>query len=146
MKNILLGIATFSLLFLTSCSKEESSSLELDQSKSATVQGLVKADLDLTEAGYENAPVGTKLIITIENSEYLAGATGSSTYETTVDNYGGYSINLPVNDNGIEATFFPDDFEFEQEVEGDDERVIFTASPFSITLYPGSTYIRDVQY
>ena len=60
-----------SAFVLAGCQDEiQTSELTLDLSKKATVQAYLYAELDLTHQGLEFVPNGTRVLISIPNSEF----------------------------------------------------------------------------
>jgi hypothetical protein len=127
-RNLLLLFAvTMSLsMVLISCEKDEKSTpIQLDLSSTATIEGIVKANLNLAndtnELGFfetqlEPAPAGTKIIFKVQSAQYNPQADGNSytLFETTLNASGGYSIEIPVNNKGVNIQLVPVSFLYDQ--------------------------------
>ncbi len=118
-KSLIRTIVFFVLvLSITACKKEEQATpIDIDLSKSALVKGIVKANLDLTNEEMEFAPQGTKILFQINANQFTIQPNFSDNfliYETEVDGIGEYQISLPVNEEGINITLIPQDFEYQQ--------------------------------
>ena len=150
------------LVVLGSCKKKEATALEFDTSRSATVSGIVYAQLDLVndfngDGDFEFAPSGTKLIATVANDEYIDGAEGSKVYEATVGSSGTYSFSIPATNEGVDIDIILVDFEYDQvqadyDSENDvwvadgTERKIYTVDGYSPSLITGDIKVRDFYY
>ena len=144
-------LAAFSLTFVTSCEKYEvSTPYEINDSITATLTGIVYADLDLSEAGFEFAPSGTKLFIKVALTQYNPNSPAGEfkTYTTTVGSNGRYTFKLPSHDKGVNYQIIPDEFEYDQ-IQGDGvetKRTIFSAAPFNGSAVASQTVINDIYY
>jgi hypothetical protein len=146
----LTGIVVMSMLILSSCKKQDPTSLVLETGKTATISGEVYAQLDYSNSVTENAPNGTRLFITVSNSEYLAGAQGVTIFETTVGSDGKYTFTIPVTDEGINITIEGEDFDYNVVIndDGDTQYTIFTGGVMTgVTgAITNGNYIRDFSY
>jgi hypothetical protein len=133
-KNKLKFIAIFSVvsvLTFNSCEKiEEASPVTINTSKTATISGMVKANLvvdktyiqdiyGLNSTGMitdtsEYAPLGTELHFHVDKSDYNSDVDGDEEliYSTTVNANGSYSITLPVTDEGVDVSISLNDFQY----------------------------------
>ncbi|NLO52549.1 MAG: hypothetical protein GX103_15490 [Bacteroidales bacterium] len=106
------------LLSIGACKKDEQSTpIGIDLSKSALVKGIVKAELDLTNEEMEFAPRVTKILFQIDANQFTNQPSFSNNfliYETEVDGVVGYQISIPVNEEGVNFTLIPQDFEYKQ--------------------------------
>jgi len=165
MKNL-----SFSLLFITGllfssgCIKDEQNApTSLDLSKTATIKGQLKAQLDLLNDTLglilENAPSGTKVIFKVNASQYILNPEGSYddlAFETTVGDNGFYSFEIPATTRGISVTIMPVDFIFDQGqrklqnghwVSDTPIRKKFTAGSNSVNnIVVGFTKVQDFNY
>ena len=108
-------LAGLMILFFSSCDKEkEASPLSVDLSKKATIKGYVFAELDMTSAGMEKAPAGTKILVTVDYSYLNSSVNGSWKDTTMVDNNGQFSVQVPADDNGVNAEIYAIPFEYNQ--------------------------------
>lgn len=145
------ALALFSLaIILTSCKKEEEP--VVTPMAKATVTGFVYADLDLTEAGLEFAPAGTKIIAWVDTKElYLtpdpAVVYPRKYYETTVGSDGKYSFSIEVGNGPVVVHIEPGDFWYDQEIAVDDfETKMYSMGPTTITVVKGQTQIIDLAF
>lgn len=103
---LLLAVAMFSV----SCDDDiETSSLTLDQTQEATISAYLYAELDKTSLGLELAPNGTKVFVSVENSEFNNDATGSWIDTVYVQN-GKIESVVPVTSDGVNVKITPADF------------------------------------
>ncbi|MCX7985966.1 MAG: hypothetical protein N2662_03405 [Bacteroidales bacterium] len=100
----------------TSCDKEvDSTALVVNLSRTITVKGYVYAELNNRSAGLEYAPAGTKIFFSIPYSDLNPTAvTGKWSDTTTVDDNGQFTIQIPVDDNGVNLTIEAQPFEYNQ--------------------------------
>ncbi|HBF88402.1 MAG TPA: hypothetical protein DDX39_07130 [Bacteroidales bacterium] len=134
----------------------------------ATIEGFVWADLNwandtadtvtVYQYNQEYAPAGTILIATLYAGDLVdnpvAGYTYQTlTYQTEVQEDGSYSFTVPAHANGVSVSIKCTDFEYD-EISMDwanypateTDRVVYTASSFSVTVYPNITKIIDINY
>lgn len=151
-------IALMGAFILSSCNKND---YETEPLKTVNVSGKVEARLDLTavdEYGYpvyQNAPSGTRIIFKTDASNLCKTVDGNyeySTlqYETTVDNNGNYSIDLPaVNFKPVTYTIIPVEFKANQRqnAAGAVIEYNYSASDNSVTVREGEVkYGIDIMY
>lgn len=103
------------IMLFTSCDKEkEASPVRVDLTKKATIKGYVFAELDMTSAGVEYAPQGTKILVSVDYSDLNNSADGSWKDTTMVDGNGVFMVQVPADDNGVTAKISPMPFEYNQ--------------------------------
>ncbi len=156
-----LGLALFS-----SCEEDDQSSpATLDTTKTATITGIVEAQLDLmndtTETTLEAAPNGTKLIFTVDADDYVLNPDEGINYNTLIYEVevtnGAYTIEVPAVEKGVDITITPVDFAYNQKqidfdaelddfVYTDEQRKVYTADEITVTVLPGQTKIVDFTY
>jgi hypothetical protein len=165
MKKLFYAVVFFTLAFgisLTSCSKEDVAQAvktnvnpEVSHLPTATVTGIAYAKTNLLVGApdVQYAPQGTKLVLTIENSELLNDAERKGVYfmETTVGDKGAFSFVLPTNNEGVTATINANDFiakvtylEDPEDIKATIETHIFSAQGLSTAkLFPnGTTFVK----
>ena len=91
----------------------ETSSLVLDQTQEATVTAYLYAELDKTELGLEYAPNGTKVFVSVDNSEFNPNAKGTWIATVYVQD-GQIESVVPVTSQGVTVRITPAEFELEQ--------------------------------
>lgn len=154
MKNIIsiLLVATFGvLLVFTGCKEEEYTPEPLQM---VTVEGQVLTQLDLTNAGIETVPSGTKIIFRIDAQDLVAVPEAGYNYQTlqyeaTVDGEGMFSIDLPtVNFNAVGVEVELVDFVAEQTIAADDKKdMVFEATAnYDFTITEGEEYFKVYTY
>ncbi len=123
----------------------------------ATIKGKAFADLDLTQNGLEYAPANTHIFARIGSRSIqnyintsVAGGITELSYEgmetsCLTDEYGNFELQLPASADGFEVYISADDFAYNQIItSGLTERKIYKLPTDSITIYPGSTKIKDL--
>lgn len=125
MKNVSKAILACMVLFATlmvSCDKEITTSpLTVDKSQKATIKGYVYADLDQTNYGYELAPAGSKVIITMAYSELGLSTSGSLTDTVLIGNDGSFTYEIPTVAGGVDVSAKVVDFVYNQKQEFDQQ-------------------------
>jgi hypothetical protein len=128
----LIAVLTLATAFtFNSCEKiEEGSPVTVNTSKTATISGMVHADLMMDERVYKESVEGTNFNYS-DTAEYAPNGTeihfhvvkqdlnsdvqdGSDEfrYSTTVNANGTYSINIPTTEEGLNVDISFDDFEY----------------------------------
>jgi len=103
-----------SAFVLAGCQDEiQTSELTLDLSKKATVQAYLYAELDLTHQGLEFVPNGTRVLISIPNSEFNPSASGNW-IDTAYVNNGFIQATVPVTNTGVTVQLIPAEFTYDQ--------------------------------
>ncbi len=144
----LMGIAFFAIF--TGCEKYEASTpYVINDSITATLTGVAYANLDLTASGNEFVPAGTKIFIKVELNQYNPNIPSGEfkTFVTSVGQEGRYRFSLPSNDNGINFTIVPDQFEYEQ-VQADSTTVntVFSAPGIPGFALSNQTVVNNIYY
>lgn len=168
----IIAIALIGVFVMSSCEKE----YETEPLKTVKISGSVKAWFDLSqdvlENGFTNVPQGTRIIFRIK-SEDLCQTTESGyeyktlQYETTVDNNGKYSIELPcVNFDQVKVEITPVDFKSNQKSKEytvdpntgntvtliKDEEIVFRGKNdasdygFSVNIREGGVFYKNLYY
>ncbi len=147
----ILTIALYSLISFTGCDKTES--VDPGTPPNATIKGIVYANLDLSEAGPEYAPVGTKLFFRINAKDLMLSPDANAKYETlmystTVGANGMYSISLPsANHAKVEVTIEANDFRYEQKQADDSkEDKVFVMSEVKVNTLANQEHIQDLSF
>lgn len=127
----------------------------IDSTKTATIKGKVYADLDLNEPGFEFAPAGTIVKVSIASQNFITPMGGVKyqplTFTTTVNSSGEYSVEVPALDQAIIASIYLPDFTATQ-IQGpnpeDQEEVDFSPNsfPYNVSIVAGLTHIIDLSY
>jgi len=156
----LLSIFSAALLLMSiSCSKDEVPELTERNVPQAVIQGKVKADLNATIPGDENAPTCTQImaqvwtgdLMPVEDEEFVHTY---QSYVTSVDGSGNYSVSVDATAAGLNVRFVMDDFEYDQ-IQGINpvdssqippRRKIYSAFDFSVGVVAGKTTIQDIYY
>ena len=125
----------------------------------ATINGRVFAELDLTSPGIENAPTGLKVTTLLESSqlvdyvnhtgdgEILSIAYEQATNSTNTNANSDYSIVVPATASGLKMVISTDDFEFDQITGvGTTQRKVYSAVSDTVSVVSGVTYFRDIVY
>lgn len=125
----------------------------------ATINGRLFADLDLTSGGLEIAPSGLKITTLIESSQLIDyvnhrgdGEILSIAYEQAVnstvsDTNSDYSITVPATASGLKNVLSADDFVFDQTTGvGTTQRKVYTVAPDTVSVISGMSFFRDIIY
>src|SRR5690554_1402001 len=108
-----LALLTAAVSFVACDDDVETSSLVLDQTQEAIVTAYLYAELDKTELGLEYATNGTKVIVSVDNSEFNPNAKGTWIDTVYVQN-GQIESVVPVTSQGVTVRITPAEFELEQ--------------------------------
>lgn len=154
--------ALIGILLFVACDKDDvSSPTTVDLTKTATLSGIVKANLDAandtTANGFyalkmENAPSGTKLIIKVSLADYVLnpqGNYGFKLYETTIGSNGEYSVDIPTTEKGVDMVVIPGEFVYDQKQDNDGMKIrkAFKSPEFYVNkVIVGETRINDFSY
>lgn len=153
----IIAIALMGAFVLSSCEKK----YETEPLKTVNVSGKVEARLDLTavdEYGrpvYQNAPSGTRIIFQTDAENLCQNVDTTYTYsyiqyETTVDNNGKYTIDLPaVNFKSVKYTIIPVEFKANQRqnAAGAVIEYNYSATDYYVTVREGEVkYGIDIMY
>ncbi|HET6245917.1 MAG: hypothetical protein H0V01_15210 [Bacteroidetes bacterium] len=137
------------LVFISACKKDE---VPEGSNYTTKLSGLVKAELDLTNATTEFAPIGTRITFLINPNDLqmnpdTAANYDSYRYTTTVLAEGKYTIELPAKNVGSMVKIVMDDFEYQTVyVGGTTQRKIYKGDPTETTIYAGTAKIMDLFY
>lgn len=125
----------------------------------ATLNGRLFADLDLTIGGLESAPSGLKITTLIESSqlvdyvnhtgdgEILSIAYEQAVNSTVSDANSDYSITVPATASGLKIVLSADDFVFDQITgTGTSQRKVYTVFPDTLRVISGMNLFRDIIY
>ncbi len=166
MKKNIFTIALLSLtalLIFTNCDKEEEE-IASDPMTTATIKGLVEANLNLTndtdalgfyELKLELVPVGTKVIAVVNAADLVANPDPAVTYqdltyETTVDASGMYTFTVDAITKSANYTLKFDDFEYDQRIFPDTvtvtERKVYTIADKYPSVVKNEIVIQDAIY
>ncbi len=152
MKNIIsimMVAAIGMLLVFTGCKEEE---YQTEPLKMVTLSGTVKAELNLSTAGLESVPNGTKIIFRIDSQDLVQAPIAGYTYQilqyeaTVVD--GTYTIQLPaVKFNAARVDITPVDFQTDQ-IQPDNSRLEKTYIGNSAIefIQEGERYFENLTY
>ena len=128
-KHIFLTLVFATVIF--GCEKIENPSAinNIDETKTATIKGLVLANMnttnDTTELGvpqttYEAVPAGTKIFIEIDSKQYATKTTTGEyqllVFEALVNENGEFEVSVPALPKSIEVTILPEEFVTDQTV------------------------------
>jgi hypothetical protein len=131
---------------LYSCDKEiETSPLNVDKSQKATIKGYVYADLDQTNYGYELAPAGSKVIITMDYDELGLDTDGSLTDTVLISNDGSFTYEIPTIAGGVDVSAKVIDFVYDQKQEFDQQHTTKPTVFQSSTIYFSGVKPNDLQ-
>lgn len=144
-------LAAFSF---TSCDKDvETSPVQVDLSQKGKVEGYVYADLNLTTAGKEAVPAGTKVIVSVANNQLLSGASSNWIDTVFTDANGKFEASVPTKASGVTVTVAATDFVADQvqplisHYAGTPIKKLFTApASTSVSVLPGESKIRIIEY
>lgn len=164
----IIAIALMGAFVLSSCEKK----YETEPLKTVTISGSVKAWFDLSQNnlndGFTNVPQGTRLIFRIEAEDLCHDGTIDNSYayntlqyETTVDNNGNYSMELPcVNFKTTAVRITPVDFKSKQktkETNWDPNTMsnvttiieaenIFNGNVITVNIREGEVFYKNLYY
>jgi len=139
-------------LVLFSCTKETVEPVVVTNGN-ATVTGIARADLDLTQLGLEYVPEGTIIMAKINLGDLVLHDDNDSTlygdkiYKTTVGTNGRYTINVEANELSVDVSIMGEDFEFNQTVNDSlIVRKIYTLATNHTSVIDGMTKVVDLTY
>ena len=135
-------------LLTTSCSKEAPEPTKT--SETATIKGVVTAELDQTEAGMEN-PSGVKVVALIDPADLQINPDSSFTsdmikVEATTNSDGEYTMEVNARNQSIPVTLIFEDFAEDVETANDPVRTVFQGTSMTISVVAGVTEVVDHQY
>ena len=101
--------------FFTSCTDDiVTSELKIDDSQKATVKVWVFAELDRNNTALDYVPNGTKVLVSVENSDLNSAASSGSWSEVATVNSGYIEISVPSKSDGVTVTLQAEDFMYDQ--------------------------------
>jgi len=125
----------------------------------ATINGRLFAELDLTTPGIENAPVGIKVTAVLESSQMVnyINHTGDgeildisyeqATNHAFTDANSDYTIIVPATASGLKIVINTDDFVYDQiTAPATTQRKTYSSVADTVSVISGITYFRDVVY
>jgi len=140
------------VLITSSCTKENVDPVVVTNGN-ATITGIARADLDLTQLGLEYAPKGTIIFAKINLGDLVLKEDDDSTlycdriYQTTVGVNGRYTVNVEANELNVDVSIMGEDFEYNQIV--NDTliiRKIYTLATNHTIVIDGMTKVVDLTY
>lgn len=158
--------ATFVAILGTSCSEDQTSMNIEDIPGQAVVSGYLTSDagteyVDNKSQAKIIITANQKVLISVDNSTLVPNAQGVTTYEVTTDSQGKFSQTVPVTSN-TQITITPAPYEsksyYVELVSSTDptnpsstyttktKNAIFECNPITVTLNPGESVIKDMQY
>lgn len=103
-----------SLLLFSGCEEVESTAVEIDESKTATLKLYVKAEMDPDQTGPENVPDGTELIFSVMYNDLNGSFNGEGRWTTTAaTSNGAVEVTVPATDYGVRVYVTAVSFEYE---------------------------------
>lgn len=148
MKNNILIILSVFLFTFISCNKDEETTKI--SNGSAKITGIAKCDLDLTSSEAEYAPVGTKIIATINTGELVMNPVEGTVYPkklytTTVGENGAYSLNIEANAKTVNVQITASDFEYDKKINDSTfVRTIYVYPGGAVSVVNGVSKINDI--
>jgi hypothetical protein len=139
-------------VLMTSCDKEvESTALTVNLARTVTVKGYVYAELNNRNAGLEFAPSGTLIYCSVPYSDLNPFAPGGKWADTVrVGDNGQFSINVPVDDNGVNLTIEAGSFTYNQVqpfgANSNSIEKFYTAAPVVVAVSTTHTPVVEVFY
>lgn len=109
MKKLFYLCLTFAIVALSACSDDEQSSLNFDDIQGkAVIKGVVTYNPGYLADGdnvvKKSIPAGGAVVtVEVDNSEYVATAEGTKTYQATANENGEYAIEIPVGIKNVNA-------------------------------------------
>lgn len=134
------------IFFTAACDKDvDSTSLKVDLARTISVKGYVYANTNDTKAGFEKAPEGTEVILSVNYSDLGSTSVGKWIDTVRVDANGQFTSLVPVDDNGVTLNVDPQPFEANQIFYGstlnDTKMKIFYAAT---KTFPLSTSVNEI--
>lgn len=141
------------MILFSGCEDEvETSSLKLDMSNEASITTYVYAELDNTSQGPEFAPNGTKVIVSVDYSEFNPSANSGNWADTLTVSDGTIVATVPVSANGVDVDFNPAEFVHEQKQSPDAasstiEKIYSVPGGSTMgNVKPGESRIHEIAY
>lgn len=90
------------LILFTGCEEIESTAVEIDESKTATLKLYVKAEMDPDQTGPETVPDGTELVFSVMYNDLNGSFNGEGRWMTTAATSNGVvEVTVPATDYGV---------------------------------------------
>ncbi len=135
---------------LTGCTEDPPVAEPLPTS---TIEGVVYANIDLTNAVNEKAPAGTKIFFRIDAADLVMNplvgyAYQTLQYETTVGSDGKYMIELPcATHQAVNVTITADDFSAVRQLSATTtDTHYFDAGVLVVGIRNGEKHFQDIMY
>lgn len=151
MKKVLFTIVILlSLSFVfTSCEKEED--YTSPTMTTATISGVVWAELDYTNTTTEKAPSGTKIYAKTNAANLVTNPIAGYAYEdvifeTTVGTDGAFSFTVSAGDPATTYTIYGDDFEYDVVITGTTTQSMYFTMTGGATVTKGQKVLVDLMY
>ncbi len=156
MKNLIIPCLPLLLISLLVSCKEESikTSNKIDLKRTATLTGIVYANLDLTSSTEKTVPAGTPLKFLIDSKEFATVVVEGYVYQqlaytTTVGSDGSYTIQLPALTKPISVQIVGSDFRATVKLTATTSSSTpktFNLALVTVSINEGLTTIQDLQY
>ncbi len=137
-------------VLFTACTEEPAATEPLPTS---TIEGVVYADIDLTNAVAEKAPAGTKIFFRIDAAQLVLDPLPGYTYqtlqyETTVTAEGKYMIELPcATHQAVNVEITPNDFSATRILTATTtDTYYFNGGTVMATIRNGERNFKDIAY
>ena len=150
-KTALLMLATFTITF-SSCEDDLiKSELELDMSKSGSVEIYFYADLDKNVLGTQPVPDGTKVLFSIEYNEFNPDAvSGRWSHVAEIEDGKVTLESVPTVDDGVTLIIKPEEFIYAQgqlpSFPMEEITMRFIADEIEMTIYPDQRHYEEIVY
>lgn len=152
--NLIFASCVLAAFSLVSCDKDvETSPVQVDLTQKGKVEGYVYADLNLTTAGLETVPAGTKVIVSVPNNQLLSGAAGNWVDTVLTDNAGKFVAIVPTNVKGVNVSIKTVDFIADQVQPLNShyastpiKKVFVAPGATSVDVMPGDSKIKIIEY
>ncbi len=105
------------LILFTGCEEIESTAVEIDESKTATLKLYVKAEMDPNQTGPETVPDGTELVFSVMYNDLNGSFNGEGRWTTTAaTSNGAVEVTVPATEYGVRVYVNAISFEYEYPV------------------------------
>lgn len=145
-----LMLMAFSLLFSGCDDEVVNSELILDIEKVANIEVALLAEMDRTSLGLEKVPNGTKVVFSINYSEFNPNASTGKWVQSTEVSNGIVSMEVPTNNNGVNVRIDFAPFVYDQVQQfGSPQNTssqLYTADYIMVNTLPEQDYVRQVTY
>ncbi|NJM16572.1 MAG: hypothetical protein HC896_15445 [Bacteroidales bacterium] len=149
-KNVILTAIVCMAFVITSCDKEiTTTAYAIDQTKTGQLIIRAVANIDDTKAGKESVPDSVKVLVSVDNSDFLPGSATAITNTYAFVN-GTVTLTLPVDDNGVTYHITPIEFTYNQIQKFNSKyqtiNKLFTDGEQSITISTGDVESINISY